>query len=342
MNVQAGHKILTIERAIINMNSNIEAMASKVKKFFGLKESAIITLTILLLVITALINPVFLSWMNIVNILRSCSFVLISALGMTFVMISGGIDLSVGSCVGLGGVITAYSLTAGLGIPVSIVLGLLAGVIIGLGNGYFIEKFHIAPMIMTLGTMNIARGIIFVLTEGVPVYPLPVAFQALEQGYFLFLPNICWISFILSAIGFFILKKTTVGRSIYAIGGNPEAARLSGISVKRVKYLVYTISAALSALTGIFMASRLASAQAGAGTGFELTVIAAVVIGGTSTFGGIGTILGTIVGVLFTNMLSNAMTIVKISLYWQTLVIGIILVLAVAIDGYKRSKSKAS
>lgn len=324
------------------MNLKIEGKLSTMKKFFHLKESAIISLTVLLLLITTLINPVFVSFNNIINILRSCSFVLISALGMTFVMIAGGIDLSVGSCVGLGGVITGYSLVAGLGIPVSIALGLLAGVLVGLGNGYFIEKFHIAPMIMTLGTMNIARGIIYVLTEGVPVYPLPKAFQTLEQGNFLFLPNIFWLSFILSALAYFILKKTTIGRSIYAIGGNAEAARLSGISVKKVKYLVYTLSAALSALTGIFMASRLSSAQAGAGTGFELTVISAVVIGGTSTFGGKGTILGTIVGVLFTNMLSNAMTIVKISLYWQTLVIGIILVLAVAIDGYKRSKSKAS
>ncbi|WHH60748.1 ABC transporter permease [Petroclostridium sp. X23] len=324
------------------MNTKIVTKPGLIKNFFSLKESAIIILILLLTLITQISNPVFLSGDNIVNILRSCSFVLITALGMTFVMIAGGIDLSVGSVVGLGGVVTGFALQAGLGSFVSVALGLIAGMIIGFVNGYFIVKFNIAPMIMTLGTLYIARGIIYVLTEGVPVYPLPSEFQAIEQGTFLYLPNICWIAFVLAGIAYFMLTKTTTGRAIYAVGGNVEAARLSGIKVEKIKYLIYTISALFSALTGIFMASRLASAQAGAGTGFEMTVIAAVVIGGTSTFGGIGTIFGTVIGVLFTNMLSNAMTILKISLYWQTLVIGLILVFAVAVDGYKRSKSKAS
>jgi len=312
------------------------------KRFFSLKESAIVVLMVLLGAFTQIRNPVFLSAENTINILRSSSFVLVSALGMTFVMIAGGIDLSVGSVVGLGGVVTGFALKAGMGSMTSILLGLAAGVLIGVVNGYFIIKFNIAPMIMTLGTLNIARGIIYVLTEGVPVYPLPDGFKNLEQGAIMEIPKICWVAAALAVLCHFILAKTTTGRSIYAVGGNVEAARLSGIKVERVKYQIYSVSGVLASLTGIYMASRLASAQAGAGNGFELTVIAAVVIGGTSTFGGIGTIFGTVIGVLFTNMLSNAMTILKISLYWQTLVIGLVLVLAVAIDGYKRCRSKAN
>ena len=319
----------------------LQSIKDPVIRFFHLKESAIIALIFLLTIITQIGNPVFLSGDNVINILRSCSYVLITALGMTFIMIAGGIDLSVGSCVGLGGIMSGFALQAGIPVLPSIIIGLLAGTIIGVINGYFIVKFGIAPMIMTLGTLYIARGIIFVLTEGVPVYPLPEAFQVYGQGKFLYLPNITWVAAVLALLSHFMLNRTTLGRAIYAIGGNVEAARLSGIKVEKVKILIYAVSALFSSCTGIFMASRLASAQAGAGTGFELTVIAAVVIGGTSTFGGIGTIMGTVVGVLFTNMLSNAMTILKISLYWQTLAIGLILVFAVAIDGYKRSKSKA-
>lgn len=323
------------------MKTNVVTNPSIFKKFLGLKESGIIIPTVALIVITQIINPVFLSFENVINVLRSCSFVLIPALGMGFIMISGGIDLSVGSVEGLGGIITAYALVGGLGIPLSILLGLLTGMLIGFINGYIIVKFNIAPLMMTLGMMNIARGVIYVVTQGVPVYPLPIAFQNIEQGNYLFLPAVCWVAIVLAALAYFMLNKTTTGRSIYAVGGNSEAARLSGIKVKNIKYLIYTISGALSALAGIFYAARLASAQAVTGTGLELTVIAAVVIGGTSVFGGIGTILGTIIGVIFTTMIGNALTIMKISLYWQTMAIGMILVLAVILDGYRRSKSNA-
>jgi len=310
-------------------------------KFLGMKESGVIIPTIVLLIAVQIINPIFLSGENIINILRSSSFTLMTALGMTFVMIAGGIDLSVGSVVGIGGVITGIALTHNLPIFVGVLLGILTGVVIGYINGYIITKFKIAPLMMTLGTLYIARGIIYVLTQGVPVYPLPEAFEQMEQGYFLSIPMVCWISFILAGIAYLMLTQTTFGRSVYAVGGNPEAARLSGIKVRNINYAIYAMCGGLSATTGVFMASRLGSAQAGAGTGFELTVVAAVVIGGTSTFGGSGTILGTIIGVLFTNLLANSMTILKISIYWQSLIIGLVLVLAVIVDGYKRKKSIA-
>ena len=323
------------------MENKVVRRTNIFKKLFALKESSIIIPTLLLVIIVEIINPVFLSGNNVINILRSSSYTLIAALGMTFVMISGGIDLSVGSVVALGGVICGFSMQLGIPIFLSILLGLISGLIVGLINGLIIVKFKIAPLMMTLGTMYIARGVVYVLTEGAPVYPLPKAFEQIEQSYFLYIPTICWVSFILAIMAHFLLSNTTFGRSIYAIGGNSEAARLSGIKVQKIKYLIYTITGIFCALTGIFQASRLGSAQAGAGTGFELAVIAAVVIGGTSTFGGIGTILGTVVGVIFTNMLSNSMTILKISIFWQTLAVGLILVIAVILDGYKREKSKA-
>ncbi len=324
------------------MKSNEYKKTNILSKFLSLKESGVIIPTIVLLIIVQILNPVFLSGSNIINILRSASFTLMTAIGMTFIMISGGIDLSVGSVVGLGGVITGIALVNGLPIFLCILLGILTGVVIGLINGFIIFKFKIAPLMMTLGSLNIARGIIYVLTEGVPVYPLPKAFEQIEQGYFLSIPMVCWVAFIIAGFAFLLLTQTTFGRSVYAVGGNPEAARLSGIKIKNIYYAIYAMCGGLSATTGVLMASRLGSAQAGAGTGFELTVIAAVVIGGTSTFGGSGTILGTLIGVLFTNLLANSMTILKISIYWQNLVIGLVLVMAVVIDGYKREKSKAA
>lgn len=307
-----------------------------------MRESGVIIPVLLFTVVVAFINPTFITKANVINnILRSSSFSLITALGMTFVMIGGGIDLSVGSIMGLGGVVTGISIQANIPIPVSILLGILVGVIFGLINGLAIVKFNLAPIMMTLGMQYVARGIIYIVTQGAPVYPLPAEFQSIEQNSVLGMPTVCWFALLLAVLMLFIQTQTRFGRATYAIGGNPESARLSGINVGITKCVIYSMTGAFAALAGIFMASRLGSAQAGYGQGSEMMIIAAVVIGGTSTFGGSGTILGTIIGVLFTNILSNSMTLLKISMYWQTLVIGLILILAVLLDGYKRKKSTA-
>lgn len=309
------------------------------KKIFQMKESGIIIPTILFMTIVAIVNPAFISRANLFNVFRSTGFTLITALGMTFVLIAGGLDLSVGSVLALGGCITGLALV-NLELPVwiAIILGCLSGFIIGLFNGFIIVRFKIPALIMTLGMMYMARGVVFIITEGVPIYPLPAEFQAIEQNDLWGVPKVVILCVLLSVLAHLFLKKTVIGRSVYAIGGNQEAARLSGIDLNKVNVICYCITGTLAALAGIMMSSRLGSAQPNGGTGYEMTVIAAVIIGGTSTTGGIGTILGTAVGALFMNVLSNAMTILKVSVYWQNFVIGFILVFAVVLDQYKRKK----
>lgn len=307
-----------------------------VGKLLRMQESGIIIVTVLFICFITSVNRVFISPDNLTNILRSVGFTLITAVGMTLVLISGGLDLSVGSVMALGGVACGLAMKMGIPCWLAIILGAALGAIIGMINGYIIVKINIPPLIVTLGMQYMARGLVFILTEGVPVYPLPKMFQSIEQSQLLGIPTVVYIAFILAVIGHIILTRTAFGRAIYAVGGNVEAARISGIKTDKVRSLVYIITGALAALTGIMMASRLGSAQAGAGTGYELTVITAAIIGGTSTFGGIGTIFGTAVGALFVEILSNSMTLMRVSVYWQNLVIGAILVLAVVLDQYRR------
>lgn len=308
------------------------------KNLWNMKESGIIIPTIIFIIFIQIINPVFLSFANVFNILRATGFTLITSIGMTFVLIAGGLDLSVGSVLAVGGIIAGLSMQAGMSIPVAILLGAISGLILGFLNGIVVVKFRIPPLIMTLGMLYMARGLVYILTKGVPIYPLGAPFQAIEQKEFLGIPTIVVISLALSVAAHVILTRTTFGREIYAIGGNKEAARLSGINIGRINILVYTITGFLAAITGVLMASRLGSAQPGAGNGYELTVIAAVIIGGTSTYGGAGTMLGTAIGAIFMNILSNSMTLMKVSVYWQNLVVGMILVLAVILDQYKRDR----
>lgn len=309
-----------------------------IKRIFDLKEIGILIPTILFIVVIQLINPVFLSWANVSNVLRATSFTLVTALGMTLVLVSGGLDLSVGSVLAVGSVISGLALTANIPMPIAIVFGILSGVLLGLLNGIIIVKFRIPPLIMTLGMLYMARGIVYILTEGVPVYPLPKAFQAIEQEIVYGVPTVVYIAAILAIVVGVVLKMTVFGRRVYAIGGNKEAARISGINIGRTHIAIYTITGGLAAFTGVIQASRLGSAQPGAGTGYELQVIAAVIIGGTSTYGGVGTVFGTIIGALFMNILTNSMMLMKVSVYWQNLVIGFILVMAVILDQVNRDR----
>jgi ribose transport system permease protein len=306
---------------------------------FGLKESGIIITTVLFGVIISTVNPVFISSVNIVNVLRSTGYTLIIALGMTLVLILQGLDLSVGSVLGLGGCIAGLAMKS-LNLPIvpAILLGCASGFLIGLINGLVIIKFKIPPLIVTLGMMYMARGIVYIVTKGVPIYPLSQEFQSIEQVPVFGIPKIVILAAVLSVIAHVFLTRTTIGRSIYATGGNKEAANLSGINMNKINLVCYCIIGTLAAATGVIMASRLGSAQPSAGTSYEMTTIAASIIGGTSTSGGSGTILGTITGALFMNILSNAMTVMKISVYWQNFVIGFILVLAVIMDQVKKDR----
>ncbi len=313
-------------------------MKHTVKKILRMREMGVLIPLVILSVVVGCINPVFFTFENFINVLRTTSFLFITGIGMTIVLISAGLDLSVGSVMALGSYVTALALTNGVPVPIAILIGIAAGMVIGLINGSIVVRLSIPPFIATLGMFYMAKGLVLILSKGVPIYPLPDAFNAIGQGSLVGIPYIVLIAYCLGFVADFVLKRTTFGRAVYAIGGNEETARLAGIRVDGLKTSFYVIVGALAAFTGLLQAARLGSAQPSIGAQFELRVIAAVIIGGTSLFGGAGTILGTFLGALFMTVLTNSMSLMRVSPYWQQLVIGAIIILAVALDQYKRKK----
>lgn len=310
------------------------------KKIFKTKEIGIIFILVVLSILIQIKNPIFLTFSNIIDVCRNTSYTLIIAVGMTFVLIAKGLDLSVGSLMALGGLVSAVAMFNGIPIPLAVLLGLLVGAAFGLVNAVCIVRFRIPAMIATLGTMYMARGLVLVMTKGSPVYPLPEAFGDFGRGYLFGVPYVILIAAVLSVIAHLVLTRTTYGRKVYAIGGNPETAKFAGINVAVVTASCYLISGVLAALSGILTAARMGSGQPGIGDGTEMTVITAVIIGGTSLNGGAGTILGTVLGALLMNVLSSGMNLVGISAYWQQFVMGLIIIVAVGADMYQRSKRR--
>lgn len=318
-----------------------EKKNSLLKSVFKTKEIGIILILIVLSVLIQIKNPIFLTYSNVIDVCRNTSYTLIIAVGMTFVLIAKGLDLSVGSLMALGGLIASLLMFNGVPIPFAILAGVLVGVAFGAVNAVCIVKLNIPPMIATLGTMYMARGLVLVITKGSPVFPLPDAFSVLGKGYIIGVPVVVIIALILCVIAHEILSKTTYGRKVYAIGGNPETAKFAGINVAAVTASCYLISGGLAALSGILTAARMGSGQPSIGDGTEMTVITAVIIGGTSLNGGAGTILGTVLGALLMNVLSSGMNLVGISAYWQKFVMGLIIIVAVGADMYQRSKRRS-
>lgn len=291
----------------------------------------------LLTIILSILSPNFLSLDNILNIFRQVSINALIAFGMTFVILTGGIDLSVGSMLALSAALTAGFMAGGMDPILAMLIGLLAGALMGAFNGFVITKGKVAPFIATLATMTIFRGLALVYTEGRPITGLSkdLSFELMGRGYFFGIPvPVIWM-LISYAILYFILKKTTFGRRVYAIGGNEEASILSGIKVDQVKIWVYSITGLLSALAGIILTSRLNSAQPTAGTAYELDAIAAVVLGGTSLSGGRGWIFGTLVGALIIGVLNNGLNLLDVSSFYQQVVKGGVILLAVILDRKK-------
>lgn len=320
----------------MNKREKKKGFKTKMRWFMQKQESSIVIATIVYVIFVTCINPAFLSTGNIFNVLRTTGFTLITVVGMSFVLITGGLDLSVGSVLALGGVITGMMCKAGVPVLFAIIAGVLVGGIIGGINGLIIVKAGIPPLIVTLGMQYAARGLVSVLTQGVPIYPLPEGLMKVEQTRIFNIPMVVLVALLIAVIGHIILSKAPFGRAIYALGGNEEAAKISGINTRKTKFLVYVITSTLAALAGVFMAARLGSAEAAAGSGYELTVICGAIIGGISTFGGMGTIIGASIGALFMEILTNSLTLMRVSVYWQNLVVGVILVLAVLLDQYKR------
>ncbi|KJS82857.1 MAG: ribose ABC transporter permease [Desulfosporosinus sp. BICA1-9] len=302
--------------------------------------------TVLVLIILclgiALASDDFLTGTNLSNVGRQVTMIAIVAAGMTVVLLTGGIDLSVGSIAGLVGVVTAILLTSGIPVGLSIVLGLLLGAIVGLINGLIITRLNIPFFIVTLAMMTIVRGVGFLLTKGLPVANFPQSFQAIGKGYVGPISVSVLIVAVVYIIFHIMLNYTRMGRYIYAIGGNEEAVRLSGINVKFYTTIVYVICGLTAAMSGIILASRLNSGQPTAGSGYELDAIAAVVIGGTKLSGGEGKIYQTLVGALIMGVLSNGLNLLNVSSYWQFILKGLIILIAVFISAQSNTESAKS
>ncbi|MGX6592671.1 ribose ABC transporter permease [Cetobacterium ceti] len=285
-------------------------------------------------IIVSIINPRFLSFMNILNVLRQTSVNSIIAIGMTLVILTAGIDLSVGSILAISGAFCAGMIAFGFNPIISIILALGAGFLFGMFNGLLVSKGKLQPFIVTLVTMTLLRGATLVFTDGkpIPVRNGGIIFDNIGEGYFLNIPIPIYIMVLLFISGYFFLTHTKFGRYIYAIGGNEEATKLSGINTDKVKIMVYGISGLLSALAGIIITSRLWSAQPTAGSGYELDAIAAVVLGGTSLSGGVGRITGTALGAIIIGVLGNALNLLDVSSYYQMMIKALVILAAVLMD----------
>ncbi|QKS72546.1 ribose ABC transporter permease [Paenalkalicoccus suaedae] len=291
----------------------------------------------LIVTVITILNPSFLSLSNVLNVLRQVSINALIAFGMTFVILTGGIDLSVGAILAFSGAVTATLMAAGVDPILAMMVGLLVGAILGAINGLIISKGKVAPFIATLATMTIYRGLTLVFTDGRPVSGLgeSTLFEMLGRGYFFGIPVPAVTMLMSFLVLYLILKKTTFGRRVYAVGGNEEAAILSGIKADRIKIYVYSLTGFLSALAGIILTSRLNSAQPTAGTMYELDAIAAVVLGGTSLTGGRGWIVGTLIGALIIGVLNNGLNLLGVSSFFQQVVKGSVILLAVLLDRKK-------
>jgi ribose transport system permease protein len=286
--------------------------------------------------IMALINPRFATMGNLVTVLRQTSINAVIATGMTFAILTGGIDLSVGSVLGFCGAVAAYMVSSGSSVGLTLITALLIGTVIGYINGSLITIGRLQPFIATLGTVTLLRGGILVFTQGRPIGLGSTSgseiFTYIGRGFAGPIPIPVIIMIAVFILAHYILRHTKIGRYIYATGSNEEATMYSGIKTDRVKRFVYSVSGMMAALAGILITARLGSAQPTAGVGYELDAIAAVVLGGTSMAGGIGTIAGTAIGALIIGVLNNALNLMQVSSYYQDVAKGIVILIAVLLD----------
>jgi ribose transport system permease protein len=295
-----------------------------------------------LFIILSILSPYFLTVQNLSSVARQTAVINVIALGMTFIMISGGIDISVGSVLAFAGICGTLLLQAGYPLAASILGAVVAGASWGLLNSLIITLLRVSPFIATLGTMGAARGLTLVITNGMPVVNLPESFGWLGDGTILrAVPVPLAILVVLALLTGLLLKYTRLGRYAYAIGSNVEAARYSGIPVKRYLIAIYVFGGALTGLAGMIESSRLMTGQPTAGQGYELSVIAAVVIGGGSLAGGEGTVTGTVAGALLVGLISNGSNLLGVSPFWQQVLIGAVIVAAVAVDELRKRRRTA-
>ncbi len=308
-----------------------------------LKKSQSLIALLLLMLVLSVVTDKFLTAGNLWNVLRQISVNMCLSIGMTLVILTAGIDLSVGAILGLTGAICAGLLKSGIALPAfdlwigftvlgAIVAAISVGTALGLFNGWVITRFSVPPFVATLSMLTIARGLTFLYTQGQPISDLGTNFEKIGAAWFFGVPIPVWISALLITIFYVLTTKTSLGRFIYAIGGNEKAAIVSGVPIQKVKWIVYALSGAMAAIGGVLVTSRLNSAQPNAGINYELDAIAAIVIGGTSLSGGQGSVKGTIIGAILIGVLNNGLVLLNVSPFWQQVVKGLVILLAVIVD----------
>jgi len=317
--------------------TSLEIKSTAINFWGKIKKSSSISLIFILsamFILMYIVSPPFRSISNLLSVTKLFVPIAISGIGVCMVIITGGIDLSLGSVYGLAGVITTLILTkTNTNAFFSVLLGVGAAALFGLFNGVMIVKVNLPPFIATLASMSIARGLCYVITQGYPITGIESqGFLFIGQGAIAGIPAAVWCMVVVAIVFSIFLNKTVTGRRIYAVGGNEEATRISGVNTGRIKLLVYTLCSALAGFAGIITASKLGIGQPTSGTGFELDAIAAVAIGGASLAGGAGTVSGTIMGAAIIGILRNALVLLSVNAYWQQLIIGFVILIAVAAD----------
>ena len=309
-----------------------QSFTVSLKNLMSYRESVLVVVLLVFGVCMTIASPVFFTWRNIEAIFLALSVEATIAIGMVILLISGGLDLSVGSTLAFTGVVTGLSLNAGVPTPFAILIGLTAALAVGFSNGLLVAKMGINPFITTLGMMISIRGLLLVIAKGRAVLNLPPAFTEIGQGRFLNIQYPLYIMIALVIVGDFLMRNSRFLRQSYYIGGNEKAARLSGINVDSVKIFNYCLVAALAGIAGILITARFGSASVTVGGGLELRVITAAIIGGASLSGGEGSVLGAFLGALFMGVLANSLNLLGVDVYWQRLITGLILIIAVVFD----------
>lgn len=309
--------------------------AKSIKRFLG--KNALYLAFLVLFIVLSFSSPVFLTAKNLINVIRQISVIGIISVGMTFVIITGGIDLSVGSMVAITAVVATSFATEENSYPLIMVIGigLLVGLVFGLFNGFFVAKMSVPPFIATLATMTIARGLAMVYSNGRNIIGVKDTYAVIGKGNLGGLPLPVIIFIVVVLIGIFILNFTKFGRQVYAVGGNEMSAIVSGINAVNVKFLCYVISGLTSAIAAIVLSARIQTGQPAGALGYELDAITAVAIGGTSLSGGVGSILGTVIGMLIIGVMTNGLDLLNVSSYYQQVIKGVIILVAVLTDRRK-------
>ena len=296
------------------------------------RESGVLVVLLVTFGALTLASDDFLTGNNLANLARQVSIFGILAIGQLMVILTGGIDLAVGSMLGLAGAVTAQLLVAGMPIVPALLLGIVVGAVLGLINGLLVTKLKLPPFIATLGMLGIARGVVLVITDANTIQGLPDSFQTIANGSVVGIPNLLILFVVITAIASFVLKRTVFGRYVYAVGSNPEAARLAGVPVALVTTAVYAIAGLLAAVGGVLLTSRLGAGVPSAGTGFELQAIAACVIGGASLSGARGSAIGAACGALLIGVLNNGGNLLAVNSFYLQIAIGLLILVAVAFD----------